>query len=133
MSSISQDPSGRRRGADRRFIRLATSLPGILAGRTEHPIEVIDLSLGGCLVRSAACPEPGAIVDLRFSLGAEAFRATSRVREASIDGAAGEGMEAPRYLVGLEFLRLSASDQDLLRQFLASESRRRRGGSRLTP
>jgi PilZ domain len=130
MSAIPQDPGGRRRGVDRRFTRLSTSLPGTLEGRAPHPIEVLDLSLGGCLVRSEAHPEPGAIVDVRFGLGPEAFRAKTRVREASLDGETGEAAGPPRYLVGLEFVRLSASDQDLLRQFLESESRRRRGGPR---
>ena len=127
MSSLPRDPGQKRKAIDRRFARLHIALPGILEGRTEHPIEVLDVSLGGCLVRSEAHPEPGAIVDVRFDLGAEIFKAKTRVREASVDGEAGE---PARYLVGLEFVRLSASDQDLLRQFLESEGRRRRSGPR---
>lgn len=127
MSSLPRDPGRKRKAGDRRFVRLHTALPGVLVGRTEHPIDVLDLSLGGCLVRCEARPEPGAIVDVRFGLGAEAFKAKTRVREASVDGE----VESPvRYLVGLEFVRLSASDQDLLRQFLESEGRRRRSGPR---
>jgi c-di-GMP-binding flagellar brake protein YcgR len=127
MSSLPHDKSGKKRTPDRRFVRLALSLPGVLGGRHEHPIEVLDLSLGGCLVRCEANPEPGAIVDVRFGLGPETFKAKTRVREASVDGAA----DTPsRYLVGLEFLRLSASDQDLLREFLERQARRRRSGSR---
>jgi hypothetical protein len=127
MSAPPQDPGRKRRLTDRRFTRLSTSLPGVLEGRTEHPLAVLDLSLGGCLVRSSLRPEPGTIVDLRFGLGPETFRAKARVREASLDG---EVAELTRYLVGLEFVRLSASDQDLLREFLESQSRRRRGGPR---
>ena len=127
MSSLPQDPGQKRKTTDRRFTRLHIALPGILEGRTELPIEVLDVSLGGCLVRGQARPEPGAIVDVRFDLGAEVFKAKTRVREASVDG---EVAEPVRYLVGLEFVGLKASDQDLLRQFLVSEGRRRRSGPR---
>lgn len=127
MSSLPQDPGRKRKTTDRRFARLHTALPGTLEGRAEHRVEVLDVSLGGCLVRGEARPEPGSIFDLRFDLGVEAFKAKVRVREASVDG---EVAEPVRYLVGLEFVRLSASDQDLLRQFLESEGRRRRSGPR---
>ena len=43
-----------------------------------------------------------------------------RVREASVDG---EVAEPVRYLVGLEFVRLSASDQDLLRRVPGERNR----------
>lgn len=118
---------GRKRRPDRRFTRLQTALPGVLEGRHPHDIAIVDLSVGGCLVRAPQRPEPGTIVDMRCDLGAETFRAKMRVREASLDGEATEGA---CYLVGLEFLRLSASDQDLLREFLETESRRRQGGAR---
>ena len=131
MSSLPQDPGKRRKSADRRFTRLSTSLPGVLQARVEQEVDVLDLSLGGCLLRAKGRPEPGAILDLRCDLGPETFRAKVRVREASIDGEAAEpASESTSYLVGLEFVRLAASDQDLLREFLASESRRRRGGPR---
>lgn len=118
---------GRKRRPDRRFTRLQTALPGVLEARVPHDIAVVDLSVGGCLVRAPQRPEPGTIVDLRCLLGAETFRAKTRVRETSLDGEAAEGAS---YLVGLEFLRLSASDQDLLREFLETQSRRRQGGAR---
>ena len=127
MSSLPNDPGGKKRSSDRRFARLLISLPGVLGGRKEHPIEVLDLSLGGCLVRCESRPEPGSIVDVRFGLGPEFFKAKTRVREASVDG---EDTGGTRYLVGLEFLRLTASDQDLLREFLERQSRRRRSGPR---
>jgi c-di-GMP-binding flagellar brake protein YcgR len=111
--------------SDRRFLRLATQIPGELKGRTTWAVEVVDLSLGGCLVRCPARVDAGTILDLRFGLGAEAFAAKVRVKEVSVDGAA-TSPESSRYLVGLEYLRLAASDQDLLRHFLESESRRRR-------
>jgi PilZ domain len=128
MSSLPQDPDKKHKSGDRRFTRLQTSLPGVLAGRKELEVDVLDVSLGGCLLRSKRRPEPGAILDLRCGLGPETFRAKVRVREASVDGEASG--EAASYLVGLEFVRLAASDQDLLREFLESESRRRRGGPR---
>jgi c-di-GMP-binding flagellar brake protein YcgR len=127
MSSLPQGPGRKRKTPDRRFARLHTALSGILEGRTEHPIEVLDISLGGCLVRCESRPEPGAILDVRFDLGPEVFKAKTRVREASLDG---EVEDPVRYLVGLEFVRLSASDQDLLRQFLQSAGRRRESGPR---
>jgi hypothetical protein len=128
MSALPEDPGKKRKSTDRRFARLATSLPGVLEGRTDQGVDVLDLSLGGCLLRSKLRPEPGAILDLRCGLGPETFRAKVRVKEASVDGEA--KTETLSYLVGLEFVRLAASDQDLLREFLESESRRRRGGTR---
>jgi hypothetical protein len=126
MSSLPHDPGRKRRG-DRRFARLATSIAGVLEGRTRYEVRVVELSVGGCLVRSSFRPEPGTIVDLRCDLGVEAFLAKVRVRETSLDGEAEGGVS---YLVGLEFLSLSASDQDLLRQFLDTKSRRSPGGAR---
>jgi hypothetical protein len=129
QTAIMSDPSpgpSRKRRADRRFARVSTSIAGELRGRTSHGVEVMDLSAGGCLVRSSHRPEPGTIFDLRCEIGVEAFVAKARVREASLDGEA----EGPSYLVGLEFLSLSANDQDLLLQFLARASRRGSGGAR---
>ncbi|HEY6548878.1 MAG TPA: PilZ domain-containing protein [Vicinamibacteria bacterium] len=126
MSSLPQDPGRKRRG-DRRHVRVPTAIAGVLGGRTPHDVMVVELSLGGCLVRSPHRPEPGTIVDLRCDLGVEAFLAKARVREASLDG---EAAGPASFLVGLEFLSLSASDQDLLRQFLDSKSRRSPGGAR---
>ena len=118
-------PEGVRRN-DRRFVRLKTAIPAELRGRTTFNGEVADLSLGGCLVRSPVGPDEGVILDLRFTLGVEAFAAKVRVKEVSVDGSA---RDSGHFLLGLEFLRLRASDQDLLRHFLATETRRRRGAS----
>ena len=96
MSSVPQDPGRKRKAFDRRFARLHIAIPGTLEGRTEHKVEVLDLSLGGCLVRGLARPEPGSIVDVRFGLGAEAFKAKTRVREASVDGEVTEPVQLPR-------------------------------------
>jgi hypothetical protein len=128
MSTLPPDDARRAmKVADRRSRRLALRLPGTLRGRASWPVDVLDLSLGGCLVRGGARPEPGAILDLQFSLGVEAFSPKVRVREVSLDGATAEGGDA-RYLMGLEFLRLSASDHDLLLQYLEVEGRRRGSG-----
>ena len=100
-----------------------------VTGRWLFPKAELDHWLASSISRPDGLtrPEPGSIFDVRFGLGAEAFKAKTRVREASVDG---EVAEPVRYLVGLEFVRLSASDQDLLRQFLESEGRRRRSGPR---
>jgi c-di-GMP-binding flagellar brake protein YcgR len=126
MSALPPDP-GRKRRSDRRFARISTSLPGVLLGRAPREVEVLDLSRGGCLVRSPGGLEPGAIADVRLALGAFELEAKVRVREASVDGEAGEGRV---YLLGLEFMGLSARAEEGLRAFLESESRRRQSGAR---
>ena len=117
-------PPGNKR-SDRRHLRLAIDVPGELRGRASWPVEVVDLSIGGCLVRGGVQLKAGAILDLRFALGPSAFAAKVRVKEVFVDGESASSAPAP-YLLGLEFLRLSAGDQHRLRQFLETETRRRR-------
>jgi hypothetical protein len=85
---------------------------------------VIDLSAGGCLVRSDAPLDQGAILDLSMQLEGRSLEAKVKVAEAFVDGdtlAAG----APRFLAGLEFLGLPGGEQARLRRFLEAERRRR--------
>ena len=109
----------------RRYPRLAVDLEGTLVGRVVHTVRLVDLSLGGCLVRCDALLEPGAILDLRLPLEQEPFSAKVRVIDSSLDGSAAAG-QAACALAGLDFVSLSARDESRLRRFLEDERRRRR-------
>jgi hypothetical protein len=109
----------------RRAPRLAVELTGSLVGRVEHPVRVVDLSAVGVLLSCEALLEPGCILDLHMVLQAEPFVAKVRVIDSSVDGSAvSEG--APRALVALDFVSVSAQDQTRLRRFLEDERKRRR-------
>lgn len=123
----------RRRGPEnhdgrdaRRGPRLTVDLPATLGGRLARPARVVDLSLVGCLVRSEAALDAGAVVNLRLELFDGLLEAKARVAGVSVDG---ESLHHPgrRYLAGLEFLALAAADEFRLRAFLEAEARRRRG------
>lgn len=108
----------------RRSPRLPIELQGALKGPRRRPVLLLDLSATGCLTRAAADFDPGAILDLEVALPAGPWSAKVRVSSCALDGTAVPS-EGPRYLVGLEFLGLSAQDADVLRRFLAEEQRRR--------
>jgi hypothetical protein len=80
----------------------------------------------GCLVRTEATLNAGAVVDLSIDLPDGVLRTKARVAEASIDGDSLPG-PAPGVLAGLEFLALAAADELRLRAFLDAEAKRRRG------
>jgi hypothetical protein len=110
-------------GFRRRAPRLKTRLGGSLVGRAAREVEVLDLSLRGCLVRSPATFDHGAILDLHLGIGGDPVVAKVRVSSASLDGSA-LGGDDPRYLLGLEFIRLAAQGQARLQRFLDEERRR---------
>jgi hypothetical protein len=85
---------------------------------------LLDLSATGCLTRAPAAFDPGAILDLDVELPGRPWAAKVRVSSCALDGTVASS-EGARYLVGLEFLGLSAQDADVLRRFLAEEQRRR--------
>jgi hypothetical protein len=107
----------------RREPRLSTRIEGLLRGRSECPVIVLDLSATGCLVQCAHCPDEGTILDLQMSLDERSFCAKVRVAEVSLDGESLPG-EAPRYLAGLEFLGLPIREETQLLRFLDGERRR---------
>jgi hypothetical protein len=110
----------------RRQRRVVVDLPAAVGVRDQREARVVDLSLLGCLVRSAAALDGGAVVDLHFELPDGQLRTKARVAEASIDGASlADGR--PIFLSGLEFLSLGAAEEARLRRFVEAESRRRRG------
>jgi len=111
---------------ERRGRRVAVDLPATLGGRRARPARVTDLSLVGCLVRTEASLDAGAVVDLRVELPDGTLRTKARVADASIDGDSLPG-PSKRFLAGLEFLALAAADELRLRAFLDAEERRRRG------
>jgi PilZ domain len=111
---------------ERRRQRVLVDLSARLGGRPERPARVADLSLAGCLVRTEAGLDAGAVVDLSIELPDGPLRTKARVAEASIDGDSLPG-PSPRVLAGLQFLALAAADELRLRVFLDAEAKRRRG------
>jgi hypothetical protein len=112
----------------RRQRRVSVDLPATLGLRGRHEARVVDVSLVGCLVRSAAALAGGAVIDLQVDLPDGPLRTKVRVAEASLDGASLPA-EQPNFLAGLEFLSLGAVEEARLRRFVESESRRRRGAN----
>ena len=113
---------GKARG--RRSPRLDIKIPGSLSGRVRTSVTVVDLSLGGCLVRCDRPLSAGTVLDLRLDLGGRPFEAKVKAAESSVDGAS-LSEPRPRYLAGLEFLSLPADEELRLRSFLDAERRRR--------
>lgn len=116
--------SAGRNAGRRRTLRLPVHRAGSLSGRQPRPIELLDLSPSGCLVRCDALLDAGRILDLELQLD-DPLRAKVRVTNACQDGSVAAG-QAARFLAGLEFLGLSAREQAALRRFLEDERRRRR-------
>jgi c-di-GMP-binding flagellar brake protein YcgR len=112
-------------GSVRRAPRLVTRLPAILQGRHRFDVEVLDLSLRGCLARCPSCLDRGLVMDLTLAIPGETFAAKVRVATASRDGEADE-VAGPSFLTGLEFLTLPPGGEQALQRFLDQERRRRR-------
>ncbi len=85
----------------------------------------------GCLLRSTAALDSGAVVDLVIDLPDGPLAAKARVAEASVDGASLP--EGGSFLAGLEFLGLGARDEGRLRAFVEEAGRRRRGANTPAP
>jgi c-di-GMP-binding flagellar brake protein YcgR len=111
---MSVSPAPRRRAP-----RLPVELSARLRGRTPQPARVVDLSVSGCLVRADRALEPGAIRDVEIELPGGPFHAKARVRQSCLDGQAEAGSRTA-YLLGLEFLRIEAGEEEALRRYLAS-------------
>jgi hypothetical protein len=111
---------------ERRDQRVPVDLEARIGGRPERAARVADLSLMGCLLRTEATLDAGAVVDLSIHLPDGVLRTKMRVADASIDGDSLAGPPA-RVLAGLEFLALAAADELRLRAFLDVEAKRRRG------
>jgi hypothetical protein len=88
-------------------------------------VRVVDASLVGCLLSSDASLDVGAVVDLRVDLPDGPVRVKALVAQCSVDGTSLSG--PTRYLAGLEFLGLAATDEPRLRSFLELAARRSRG------
>jgi PilZ domain-containing protein len=117
-TSAGKAPGGRRTP------RLDIEIPGFLEARVRIPVTVVDLSLGGCLVRCDRSLGAGKVLDLRFELGGRPFEVKVKAAESSVDGTS-LSEPRPRYLAGLEFLTLPAEEELRLRSFLDAERRRR--------
>ena len=118
---------------ERRRPRLPVDLAATVGGRDPHEARVIDLSPVGCLVRCPAALDPGAVVNLDVELpDGRRLHAKARVIEASIDG---DSLPSGghRFLAGVEFLDISATDEILLQAFVAAETKRRRGAHAAPP
>jgi c-di-GMP-binding flagellar brake protein YcgR len=125
--------SGRSRLAEhRRSPRLRTNLRGILNGRTRHEIEIVELSITGCLARSQKAFDTGRILDLELYLGDASLSTKVRIIETCVNGDAG-GDRPTSYLVGLSFLTIPSMSEYRLRLFIDKEKRRLRQRSRREP
>ncbi len=114
--------SGAGSGSVRRAPRLATHLSAVLEGRSRYDVEILDISLKGCLVRCPVGLDRGQVMDLTLAMPLEPLAAKVRVADTSQDG---ESLE-PAFLTGLEFMLLPPIGEQLLRRFLDEERRRRR-------
>ncbi len=112
-----RDESGRRSP------RLPIRMGGALLGRSTHRVEVVDLSLSGCLVLCDSALDRGTILDLELEMEAQPLAAKVRVSESSLAG--GQDTAQPRYFAGLEFLALPARGETRLRRFLEEQRRRK--------
>jgi PilZ domain len=119
-SFAASEDAGRRRAP-----RVAVALEASVTGRSPRSVTVVDLALGGCLVRGDSAFDAGAILDLSLPFEGAPLAVKVRVVETSLDGDSLPESQ-PRYLAGLKFLSLSAADEMRLRSFLESEGRRRR-------
>ncbi len=121
-----------RAGSGRREPRVRVDLAAVLAGRAPRPGRVVDVSRTGCLLRSEAALDGGAVVDLHFELPDGPVRTKARVAGASLDGDSPPDGR-PLFLAGLEFLGLAAADDARLRHFIHAEAKRRRGAHTSAP
>jgi hypothetical protein len=120
--------TGRSRGDSlRRVPRLPIRLLATLAARSQFEVEILDLSVRGCLVRSPVRFDRGQIMDFALTLEDQPLSAKVRVAETSCDGETREGASA--YLTGLEFLALPPPGDITLRHFLDQARRRQKGGA----
>lgn len=101
---MSEDRTGRRAP------RVPAQWEGVLVGREEHPVRLVDLSVGGCLVSVGVRLAPGALHDLRLALEDGPLTAQVRVAETSVDGSSLDRDET-RYLSGLQFVALPPTDE----------------------
>jgi hypothetical protein len=116
---------GAKVSSTRRVPRLATRLSGVLQGRSRHEVEILDLSLKGCLVRCPVGLDRGQVMDLTLAMPDEMVAAKVRVADTSQDGESAMGTE-PAFLTGLEFIVLPPAGEHQLRQFLDEERKRLR-------
>jgi len=115
-------------GSVRRAARLETRLSAVLLGRDRLEVEVLDLSLRGCLARCRACLDRGLVMDLTLAIPGQAVAAKVRVAGTSRDGEAGD-VAGPFFLTGLEFLTLPPGGEQVLQQFMEQERKRQRTGA----
>lgn len=111
----------------RRAPRLPIRLLATLVGRSQFEVEILDLSVRGCLVRSPVRFDRGQIMDFTLTLEQQPLAAKVRVAETSCDGEA--RLDAAAYLTGLEFLALPPPGDITLRHFLDQARRRQKGGA----
>ena len=121
--------TGRSRiDSTRRAPRLPIRLLATLAARSQFEVEILDLSVRGCLVRSPVRFDRGQIMDFALTIESQPLSAKVRVADTSCDGESRpEGASA--YLTGLEFLSLPPPGDITLRHFLDQARRRQKGGA----
>lgn len=112
-----------KNGSARRAVRLETRLSAVLQGRDRLEVEVLDLSLRGCLARCRARLDRGLVMDLTLAIPGQPVAAKVRVAGTSCDGEA-DDVAGPFFLAGLEFLTLPPGGEQVLRQFMEQERKR---------
>jgi hypothetical protein len=117
-----------KNGSARRAVRLETRLSAVLQGRDRLEVEVLDLSLRGCLARCRARLDRGLVMDLTLAIPGQAVAAKVRVAGTFRDGEADDGV-GPFFLTGLEFLTLPPGGEQALQQFMEQERKRQRTGA----
>jgi hypothetical protein len=112
----------------RRAPRLPIRLLATLMGRSPFEVEVLDLSVRGCLVRSPVRFDRGQIMDFTLTLEGQPLTAKVRVADTSCDGEARLDA-ASAFLTGLEFLALPPPGDITLAHFLEQARRHQKGGA----
>jgi len=110
-------------GSTRRAARLGTRLSAVLQGRERLEVEILDLSLTGCLARCQVLLDRGRVMDLALTMSDHTVLTKVRVADSSRDGETGDADQA-FFLAGLEFLTLPPGGEQVLQQFLDAERRR---------
>jgi c-di-GMP-binding flagellar brake protein YcgR len=102
----------------RKHPRFMEPIDGCVLGIMDVPLQLYNLSAGGCFVTSAGvCPAPGRVFDLRIDLP----------HHGSIEVVAETRYVMPEYGCGVQFVEMSADARERLEQALARIARGQSG------
>ena len=86
---------------------------------SEHPFQVVTLSLSGMRVESKRAPDPGGRVEVDLDLHGSVVHAGARV--VAVDSAPVAENEPPAQLIDLEFAAMADSERSTLEEFIRRE------------